>query len=167
MPPPPAHLVVRLADRADIPALSRIALALPEHQGRSPVFSSGHVPTYDETVAEWEEDFDDPDYRTLVVEHKDVVVGAAVLCDLAKSSMHQGIAQLDRAGFLGFAAVLPAARGLGAGRVLGEAAIDWAAGRDYRSIVTDYRAANLLSSRTWPKLGWRPTYYRLHRLVGY
>jgi GNAT superfamily N-acetyltransferase len=165
--PPPEHLQLRLADRADIPALAKIALALPEHQDRSPVFSSGGVPTLEETVAEWEDDFDDPDFRTVVVEHDDVVVGAAVLCDLSKSSMHQGIARLDDAGFLGFAAVLPEARGLGAGRVLGEAAIGWAAERGYRSVVTDYRATNLLSSRTWPKLGWRPTYYRLHRLIGY
>ena len=67
----------------------------------------------------------------------------------------------DDAGFLGFAAVLPEARGAGIGRVLGTTVLDWAAAEGYSGVVTDWRATNLLSSRTWPKLGWRPTFLRL------
>ena len=33
--------------------------------------------------------------------------------------------------------------------------------------VTDWRATNLLSSRTWPALGYRPAIYRLHRRIGF
>ena len=35
------------------------------------------------------------------------------------------------------------------------------------SAVTDWRATNLLSSRTWPRLGYRPSFLRLHRHLGY
>lgn len=35
------------------------------------------------------------------------------------------------------------------------------------SVDTDWRATNLLSSRTGPKLGFEPTFVRLHRVVGY
>jgi GNAT superfamily N-acetyltransferase len=70
-------------------------------------------------------------------------------------------------GFLAFAAVFPHARGLGAGRALGEAVIAWAAQAGYDCMVTDCRVTNLLSSRTWPRLGFAASFLRLHRLVGY
>ena len=73
----------------------------------------------------------------------------------------------DHAGFLGFAAVLPEARGAGVGRALGTTVLDWAAAEGYPVVVTDWRATNLLSSRTWTRLGYRPTFLRLHRRLGY
>ena len=95
------------------------------------------------------------------------MLGSAIACALELSSLHRGPVRADHAGFLGFAAVLPAARGRGLGRALGEAVIDWAAQSGYRSVATDWRATNLLSSRTWPRLGFEPTFLRLHRLVGH
>jgi GNAT superfamily N-acetyltransferase len=95
------------------------------------------------------------------------VVGSSVGCALTKSSAHKGLARPDNAGFLGFAAVLPEARGTGAGRAVGEAVLGWAGEAGYRSVVTDWRVTNLLSSRAWPALGFRPTFFRLHRLVGH
>jgi len=65
------------------------------------------------------------------------------------------------------AAVLPQARGLGAGRALGEAVLGWTRENGFASAVTDWRATNLLSSRTWPRLGFRPSFLRLHRRLGY
>jgi GNAT superfamily N-acetyltransferase len=95
------------------------------------------------------------------------VIGSAVGCSLEKSSAHNGLARPDNAGFLGFAAVFPEARGLGAGRALGEAVLQWCADVGYNSVVTDWRVTNLLSSRTWPRLGFEQTFHRLHRLIGY
>jgi hypothetical protein len=34
-------------------------------------------------------------------------------------------------------------------------------------VATDWRVTNLLSSRTWPRLGFVESFVRLHRLVGY
>ena len=73
----------------------------------------------------------------------------------------------EKAAFLGFAAVLPEARGLGAGRALGEAVLAWAHDAGYPVVATDWRATNLLSSRAWTALGFVPTFHRLHRLIGY
>ena len=95
------------------------------------------------------------------------MVGSAVGCRLEQSGQPRGPARPDEAGFLGFAAVLPEARGLGAGRALGEAVLDWSREEGHACVVTDWRATNLLSSRAWPALGFRPTYLRLHRLLGY
>jgi GNAT superfamily N-acetyltransferase len=161
----PAGLVLRLARIDDLDALARIDVALPAHQALSPVFSRRAVPTVEETRAEYEKDFDDPRFTTFVVERDGEVVGSAIACAIEMSSDHKSLARPPGAGFLGFAAVLPEARALGAGRLLGEAVLAWAreTGRDW--VVTDWRMTNLLSSRAWPRLGFRPTFYRLHRAI--
>ena len=41
----------------------------------------------------------------------------------------------------------------------------WAHEHGYRSMTTDWRASNLLSSRFWPRRGFRPQYLRLSRVV--
>ena len=163
----PAQLVVRRAVRGDIPTMAQLDLELPLHQGRSPVFSAGHLPSLEEAIAEWEDDFDDADFTHFVAEHDGRVIGSAIGCALEKSSLHPPLTRPDRAGFLGFAAVLPEARGLGAGRALGDAVLAWTAGAGFTSAATDWRATNLLASRTWPRLGFRPTFLRLHRHLGY
>jgi ribosomal protein S18 acetylase RimI-like enzyme len=166
-PVPPGDHVIRRAGRDDIPALAALELLLPQHQARSPVFSAGSVPTIEEALDEWAEDIDDPVSATFVAERDGVVVGSAVGCPLTRSRLHAGLARPDDAGFLAFAAVLPEARGYGIGSALGRAVSTWIAESGYRTAVTDWRATNLLSSRTWPRLGFRPTFLRLHRVVGY
>ena len=162
---PPPGITVRRAERRDIAVLGRLDVALPEHQGRSPVFSPLPPPTLEEATNEWEEDFDDPAFTTFVAEHDGLVIGSAVGCAIEESSEHRGIVRPARAGFLGFAAVLPEARGLGAGRALGEAVLAWARDAGHPTVVTDWRETNLLSSRTWPRLGFRPTFGRLFRAI--
>ena len=116
-------------------------------------------------AAEWDEDFDDPTYTTFVAERDGTVLGSAIGCAIEVSSLHRSLALPRGAGFLGFAAVLPEHRGLGAGRVLGETILAWAKDAGYPTVVTDWRMTNLLSSRTWPRLGFRPTFYRLFRAI--
>ncbi len=163
----PSGLTVRRATRDDIAVLAELDLVLPQHQGRSPVFSAGELPTLEEALADWEESIDDLDYATFVAEYDGRVIGSSVGCSVEKSSAHSGLARPDNAGFLGYAAVLPEARGRGAGRALGEAVLQWSADTGYTAVVTDWRVTNLLSSRTWPKLGFEQTFHRLHRLIGY
>ena len=166
-PSVPPRVRVRRPVRADIPALARLEVELPRHQGLAPTFSAGDPGSYEESLAEWTEDFDDPEYTTFVAEYDGRVIGSAVGCLLEKTSSHTALAQPDGAGFLGFAAVFPGDRGLGAGRALGDAVLDWSRQEGHPCVVTDWRATNLLSSRTWAALGFRPTYLRVHRLLGY
>ena len=161
----PPGLAIRPAERRDIAVLGRLDLVLPEHQARSPVFSTLAPPTLEDAVNDWEESFDDPRFATFVAERDGLVMGSAVGCAIEVSSEHQGIVQPPGAGFLGFAAVLPEARGLGAGRALGETILVWARDAGYLTVATDWRETNLLSSRTWPRLGFRPTFRRLHRAI--
>jgi GNAT superfamily N-acetyltransferase len=163
-PPEPA-LEVRRARRDDLDALACLGVALPEHQARSPVFSRLPVPSMESTRAEYEDDFDDPRFATFVVEREGNVIGSAICCALEVSSSYRGLALAPDAAFLGFAAVLPEARGSGAGRLLGEAVLDWARETGRPSVVADWRMTNLLASRAWPRLGFRPMFYRLFRAI--
>jgi GNAT superfamily N-acetyltransferase len=166
-PAPPPKVAVRRARRGDLPALAALEVELPRHHSLSPTFSAAPVPSYDKCLAEWEDDFDDPAYTTFVAELDGAVIGSSVGCSLEMAGSHPPLTRPDNAGFLTFAAVVPQARGLGAGRALGEAVIAWAAQAGYRCVVTDWRVTNLLSSRTWPRLGFTESFLRLHRLVGY
>ena len=161
----PPGLVVRLAGLDDLDALARLDVALPAHQALSPVFSRRALPTVEDARAEYEADFDDPRFATFVVEREGEVIGSAIACAIELSSDHKSLALPPGAGFLGFASVMPEARGRGAGRVLGEAVLEWARETEREWVVTDWRMTNLLSSRAWPRLGFRPTYYRLHRAI--
>ncbi len=156
---------VRRATRGDIPLLAQLELVLPTHQAASPVFSPLAVPTLEATVTELEADFDDPRYAVLVAELDGRILGSAVGCSLELSSLHGGITRPASAGFLGFAAAFPDARGLGAGRALGESVMAWSRDAGYDWVVTDWRSTNLLASRAWPALGFRPTFRRLHRTI--
>jgi GNAT superfamily N-acetyltransferase len=164
---PPEGISVRLARREDIPALARLEIALPQAQALAPCFSSGGIPALEEVRAEWQADFDDPDFTTFVADTNGTVIGSAIGCPLTKSSTNNGLIRPEDAAFLGFAAVFPHARGRGAGRALGEAVLSWAATAGYPVVATDWRQTNLLSSRAWPALGFTPTFIRLHRSIGY
>lgn len=157
---------IRRAVRDDIDALAELELVLPAHQMRAPVFSTLPPPSLAETRAEWEEDVDNPAFATFVAVVEARIVGSAVGCPVTESGLHGGIARPDDAAVLGFAAVREDARGAGVGKALGTSVLDWAAAEGYRRVATDWRATNLLSSRTWPQLGWRPTFLRLHRMIG-
>jgi GNAT superfamily N-acetyltransferase len=162
-----AGLIIRRAARQDIPALAELEVELPRHQRRAPTFSAAIVPPAAQAAAEWAEDFDDSGYTTFVAERDGTVVGSAVGCALEKSGSHTSLARPDNAGFLGFAAVFPSDRGRGAGRALGESVLEWAGQAGFDCVVTDWRVTNLLSSRTWPTLGFAESFLRLHRLIGY
>jgi GNAT superfamily N-acetyltransferase len=161
----PEGLGLRLARLDDLDALAILDVALPAHQALSPVFSRRALPTVQDARAEYEADFDDPRFTTFVVERDGAVIGSAIACAIEMSSDHKSLALPPGAGFLGFASVLPEARGCGVGRLLGEAVLEWARETEREWVVTDWRMTNLLSSRAWPRLGFRPTFFRLHRAI--
>lgn len=166
-PAVPSGLVVRPAERGDIPVLARLDLELPKHQALAATFSAGDPGSLEESLEDWNEDFDNDDIGAFVAERDGAVIGSAVGVPVEMSSSHAGLARPENASILSFAAVFPSARGLGAGRALGEAVLGWSADRGYRCVVTDWRTTNLLSSRAWPALGFEQTFLRLHRLIRY
>ena len=125
----------------------------------SPLFARPPIQPIEEAQAELEEDWGDPKWTIFVAEHEGRVVGSSIGCALEISSGHAPMMRPARAGFLGFAAVLPDARGLGAGRALGEAVLAWSRDAGYDWAATDWRSTNLEAERTWrePRLPARPS----------
>jgi GNAT superfamily N-acetyltransferase len=163
---PRSELVVRNATRDDLDALTDLERVVPEHMPLSPVFSLIPIPDWQETRDELDGDFDDPNFTWFVAEHEGRVIGSGIACALTASSSYFGPNRTAGAGFLGYAAVRPEARGLGAGRALGETILAWSRDSGFTSVVTDWRSANLEADRTWRALGFRPAFRRLHRLIG-
>jgi GNAT superfamily N-acetyltransferase len=162
----PNGVIVRRAERRDLPALAWLDLVLPEHSTGSPVFAKIKVPSYEETLRELEADFDDPRFTTFVAEHNGRVVASATACSLELSNGNTPMIRPRSCGFLGYAAVLPDARGLGAGRALGEAVLAWSRDEGYEWVATDWRSTNIEANRSWRAMGFKPSFVRLHRLIG-
>jgi len=162
----PDGVEVRRAERRDLPVLAWLDLVLPEHSTGSPVFARLAVPSYEETLHELDAEFDDERFTTLVAEHDGRVVASATACSLELSNTNTAMIRPRSCGFLGYAAVLPDARGLGAGRALGEAVLAWSRDEGYEWVATDWRSTNIEANRSWRAMGFRPSFLRLHRSLG-
>ncbi len=162
---PRSEFVIRRPTREDIPALAELELVLPRHLIGAPVFSRLKIPPVADVEAELAADFDDPSYTTFVAEHDGIVVGSAIGCALSKSSGATSLNRPANAGFLAYAAVLPAARGLGVGKALAETVLAWARDAGYPTIQTDWRSTNIEADRSWRGLDFRPTFRRMHRSI--
>lgn len=158
-------LVIRPAERRDVDALVTLDPVLPSHVNGAPVFSHVAIPSPEEALQEVEQDFDDARFSPFVAEHDGRVIGAATFCSLDVSNGTTPMMRPVSAGFLGYAAVAPDARGLGAGRALGEACLVWTRDEGYEWVATDWRSTNLEADRTWRAAGFRPTFYRLFRMI--
>jgi ribosomal protein S18 acetylase RimI-like enzyme len=156
---------VREATKDDIEALVEIGPFLSRHQRASPVFSGAPEQTADEVRADVLDDFTRDDCANLVYEIAGRIVGDFFVCPLELSSAHSGLARPPGASFLGFAVTDPEVRGSGAGVALTDASFAWARAHGYETMVTDWRETNLLSSRFWPRRGFRKTFLRLHRSI--
>jgi GNAT superfamily N-acetyltransferase len=159
-------LTIRRKERRDIAVLAELGRVVPQHVHGSPVFSFIPVPSLEESLAESEEEFDDARFTEFVAEHDGRVIASAVGCALEESSINTGPMRPPHAGYLAHAAVLPEGRGLGAGRALGQTIIAWSRDAGYDSVACDWRSTNLEADRTWRGLGFEPSFYRLHRLIG-
>ena len=157
---------VREATEDDIEDLVEIGPFLSRHQGQSPVFSSVPEQTADQVRADVLDDFATDGVANLVYEVDGRLVGNFFVCPLELSSAHSGLARPPGAAFLGFAVTSPEVRGSGAGVALTDASFAWARARGYGTMVTDWRVTNLLSSRFWPRRGFRTSFLRLHRWIG-
>ena len=160
---------VRRLEERDFDAVIALAPQLSDHQREAPVFSGlpREEPGNDEELrAELREELATPTIGSLVAEQDGRVVGNIVVCPLERSeSVHYGLARPGHMSFLAFALTDQSARGSGIGLALTQAAFAWARAQGYEQMVTDWRETNLLASRFWTARGFRPTFFRLHRLI--
>lgn len=132
---------------------------LYEHQAATPSFSGLTTPSREEVIAEGLECLADERMVELVAERDGRVVGWLSLYERPEGDLRIPPRSVD----LSFAATLEDVRGDGVGLALTQYALNWAAEHDRDSVTVDWRMVNLLSSRFWPRRGFRPQYLRLYR----
>ena len=157
---------VRLATKDDIDALVELSPVIVDHQSLAPVFGVG-LPreTEDEVRAMILEDLGNDSLGDFVAEQNGQIVGALQLAPVELSGSHTSLARPAGAVLLGWAGTRPDVRGSGAGVALTEACFAWAREQGYTTMVTDWRETNLLSSRFWPRRGFRKSFLRLYRSI--
>ena len=152
---------VRPSTPDDLKAVAGLEEMLWTLQAGSPSFTGLSLDASDverEWAGHWLEDC----YPLhLVAEARGRIVGHILLYDRPTGDLRVPEWNVD----LALAGTLPELRGRGIGRALTAHALSFAHHRGYRSMTIDWRSVNLLSSRFWPRRGFRPTFLRLYRTV--
>ena len=161
----PAGFEIRAARANEVEQLIDLDLALPEHQSRSPVFGGVPLPSREKSREEWLGTLAGSDEQILIGSFQERPIACWGVVPAQRSSAHRGVLLPDHACHIGFAATLPEFRGSGIGVALTDAAFSWAAAEGYAAMITDWRVTNLLSSRFWPKRGFRLSFLRLYRSI--
>jgi GNAT superfamily N-acetyltransferase len=162
MKPVRANVKIRPGAPDDLELVARLDRGLYEHQAQSPSFSGLKIPTDDEFRTEWSDLWDDPELFTHFVAERDgTAIGHIVLYRRPTGDLRVPEDNID----ISHAATLPTARRTGVSLALTGHALTWAREHGFRSMTADWRSVNLLASRHWPRIGFRPTYYRLYRAV--
>jgi GNAT superfamily N-acetyltransferase len=162
MKPVDADVEIRPGTPDDLELVAKLDRGLYEHQARPPSFSGLAIPSDEEFRADWSDLWDDPElYTHFVAERAGQPLGHVVLYRRPTGDLRVPEKNID----LSHAATLPAARRSGVSLALIGHALTWAHEHGFRSMTTDWRSGNLLSSRHWPRRGFRPSYYRLYRAL--
>ena len=157
---------VRHAEPRDADALVALAPLLPAVQDRAPTFAhrlAEEDPA--ELRADIEEEIASEQTACLVADVDGRVAGSFILAPVEQSSSMVGLARPPGQCHLGWAATDPAVRGTGTGLALMQAADAWARETGYSAMTVDWRVANLLASRFWPRRGFRSIFLRLSRIT--
>ncbi len=159
--PLPAGLAIRAGTRDDLEAARPLLPLIWQHHREPPTFTGIRLPPADEYLADWEETLEEEANIYFVAELGGAIVGHVLL-----NPEEPDLARPPGSVYLAVAASLPQVRGRGVGVALTDHALGWAREAGYRTVHTDWRVANLESSRFWPRRGFRETFYRLARRVG-
>jgi GNAT superfamily N-acetyltransferase len=152
----------------DLEELLGIDHLLPDHLMSSPVFSVARPDPPETARKEWLDALEDERTGVFVAFRDRRIVGTALGVPADYSPGNASLARPDGAGMLAYIATRPEVRGSGAGLALTNAVYRWARNEGYATLLTDWRAANLPSSRFFRHgRGFRPTFFRLHRLIAY
>jgi GNAT superfamily N-acetyltransferase len=156
----PRGVAVREGTIDDLRETPELVTEIWVHHTLAPTFTGLTVPPVEEFLADWEETLELPNTTYFVAELDGRVVGHLLL-----EREEPDLARPAGSVYLAVAATVPEARGRGVGVALTEHALGWAREAGCSTVHTDWRVANLESSRFWPARGFRETFYRLARRV--
>lgn len=142
----------------DLPGLAPLTW---QHQAASPAFTGLDAPSWEEQRAGYLEALGRPGAIHLVLAEDGTPLGHALV-----RPADDELGWPPRTAALDVVAVVPGHRRRGLGRALTDAAFAEARRAGFAFIEADWRITNLLSSRTWPALGFQPAFHRLWRVTG-
>lgn len=152
---------IRAATPDDLEAMIDFEEILYVHQGGTPSYSGWSTPPRHELRTEFAGVWEDESYLPFVASVGERLVGMLALYRRPEGDLRVPADNID----LTFAATRNDVRGSGTGLALTAFALSWANENGFRSMTVDWRSVNLLSSRFWPRRGFRPQYLRLYRAV--
>jgi ribosomal protein S18 acetylase RimI-like enzyme len=160
---PESGVTIRLATPNDKDSLYNLGDTIVRYQMRAPVFATA-LP---EEIIEYREGY------AGLVDENDVIVWLAEQDGLVLGMQAYFPVELDTTDLLNpsnsielkVGATLESIRGQGVGKQLTYQGLLHAKQSGYDYCVTDWRTTNLLSSRFWPHMGFRPIAYRLSRHI--
>jgi ribosomal protein S18 acetylase RimI-like enzyme len=158
--PLPDGISLRFGTIHDLRATPALVTQIWDHHTGASTFTGLTAPPVEDFLADWQRTLETSGVAYFVAEKEGRVVGHLLLEPEAPD-----LARPPGSIYLAVAATLPEARGTGAGVALTERALAWAKEAGYETVQTDWRVANLESSRFWPRRGFRETFYRLARRV--
>ena len=163
LPNPPEGVQIRRATGADAAALRDLSSIIWRYQIEAPVWGI----TLPEHVADIRQGYAelpaDPDATVWLAEKHGQPLGFAAFLQLAPDKTNPLVP--ENCVELSVAGTSPQMRGQGIGKALALHGIEQARLAGARFCLTDWRSANLLSSRFWPYLGFNPVMLRLARRV--
>jgi ribosomal protein S18 acetylase RimI-like enzyme len=155
-----ADLTIRRAGADDLDASAPLAMLIWRHQAASPVFAGVPEPPPGDVRTNWRETLEDPEVAYFLARRDGRPVGHVLLYPAGA-----GLGTPDGALNLAIVAALPEERGAGVGVALTEHALAWAREHGHPALVADWRVTNLLSSRFFPRRGFRVAFERLYRSI--
>jgi GNAT superfamily N-acetyltransferase len=150
----PEDFTLRRGGPDDLDVAMELAYVIFDHQATPPTWAGVSAPPQDEVRKSYAEYLAEPGVTYFVAEREDDPLGHLILERVDDLTIE-----------LTVAATVPAARGLGVGTALTDVSLGWAYEQGYRTCITDWRSANLLSSSFWTGRGFEPTAYRLVRSI--
>lgn len=155
-----AGLRIRPAGPEDLPDVLPLAGLISDHQAGSPVFAARDAAYHASLAQVHAEELASEEARYLVA----YLDGDAVAMSISYDG-EVGPLVPERAVELPVLAVAARVRGRGVGLALTRATLQAARDSGAEVVQTDWRTTNLLSSRFWPRRGFRTTVLRLSRTI--
>ncbi|MDX1437408.1 MAG: GNAT family N-acetyltransferase [Anaerolineales bacterium] len=159
----PPGIEIRLGNQRDQGRLGNIPHVIWQHQIGPPVWGMSLPEAIPEIDEGWDELLEDDQAKIWLAFKDGKVIGSQGHWPADEAD--DGLMIPPDCVHMTIGATLPEARGLGIGTALTRQAMAQSLADGYRFCEADWRSANLLASRFWPKQGFRPVVYRLVRRI--
>lgn len=156
-------LVIRRAGPADLDASVALDDAIEIQHSRAPTYAP--IWPYDKEEARQEAltSLNNPEEKLWLAFRNGQMVSSQFYIPITTRPHIGELTIPEHCSYLAFAATREEDRGQGIGRILTTHGLAAEHATGFTQCITDWRATNLLSSRFWPRQGFRPVAYRLSR----